>query len=96
MHSATCYSLSKVQNDTLFLGTFERNPTFVENLDPDLVFGLYDLDWDVFTPCMNQMIDLMPMLANVGFRETINGPESFTPDYKPLFGETPEVGFYQK
>ena len=80
-----------MHNDTLFLGTFERNPTFVQNLDPDLVFGLYDLDWDVFTPCMENMIDIMPKLSDVGFRTTINGPESFTPDYKPLFGEVSDV-----
>lgn len=73
------------------MGTFERNPTFVDELETDLVFGLYDLDWDVFQPCMEHMIDIMPALADVGYRTIINGPESFTPDYMPLFGEVPEV-----
>lgn len=63
----------------------------MENLEPDLVFGLYDLDWDVFQPCMEHMIDVMPKLADTGYRTIINGPESFTPDYRPLFGEVPEV-----
>ena len=80
-----------MHNDTLFLGTFERNPTFVEELEPDLVFGLYDLDWDVFQPCLDHMIDVMPKLAEIGYRSIINGPESFTPDYMPLFGDVPKV-----
>lgn len=30
-----------------------------------------------------------------GIRSTVCGPESFTPDHKPLMGESPEVrGFY--
>ena len=31
------------------------------------------------------------MLDNVGHKTVICGPESFTPDSMPLFGETPEV-----
>ena len=87
-----CYWF-QVHNDTLFLGTFEQNPTFVEKLEPDLVFGLYDLDWDVFQPCMEHMIEVMPTLANVGYRSIINGPESFTPDYMQLFGDVPKVTY---
>ena len=74
-----------------FLERLRETPTFVDELEADLVFGLYDLDWDVFTPCMEQMIDIMPKLAEVGYRSIINGPESFTPDYMPLFGKVPEV-----
>ena len=33
----------------------------------------------------------LPMLDNVGHKTVICGPESFTPDSMPLFGETPEV-----
>lgn len=73
------------------MGVFERNPTFVEDLEPDLVFGLYDLDWDVIMPQLEQMMMLMPKLEEVGYRSIINGPESFSPDYNPMFGETPEV-----
>ena len=31
------------------------------------------------------------MLDSVGHKTVICGPESFTPDSMPLFGETPEV-----
>ena len=33
----------------------------------------------------------LPMLDSVGHKTVICGPESFTPDSMPLFGETPEV-----
>ena len=36
-------------------------------------------------------MDIMPKLKEVGYRSIINGPESFTPDYMPLFGDVPEV-----
>ena len=32
------------------------------------------------------------MLDHVGHKTIICGPESFTPDGFPLFGQTPEVG----
>ena len=71
----------------MWLGVFEPNPVWEESLDPDLVFGLYDLDWDVMAPFVDRMVELMPKMADVGFRTAINGPESFTPDGNPLMGE---------
>lgn len=81
----------QVHNNTLWLGVFEPNPVWEEALDPDLVFGLYDLDWDVMAPFVDRMVELMPQMAQVGFRTPINGPESFTPDGNPLMGEHPSV-----
>ena len=37
-------------------------------------------------------VRVFPALANAGQRSTICGPESFTPDKQPLFGEVPGVG----
>ena len=42
---------------------------------------------------MEHMIEVMPTLANVGYRSIINGPESFTPDYMQLFGDVPKVTY---
>eukprot|EP00122_Pirum_gemmata_P005603 Pgem_evm1s5109 len=37
----------------------------------------------------------VPKIAEVGINSTVCGPESFTPDHKPLMGEVPEIkGFY--
>lgn len=59
---------------------------------PDnLSFHLYELDWDVFSVHMNSATSLCPKLASVGIKSTVCGPESFTPDHKPLLGEDPNV-----
>jgi glycine/D-amino acid oxidase-like deaminating enzyme len=81
---------TKVHNDTIYMGAFEANPVFVE-IEQDLVFGLYDLDWDVYQPYLEKHIEIMPKLANVGHRTVICGPETFTPDGMPLFGKPSEV-----
>lgn len=40
---------------------------------------------------MNSAATLCPKLGNVGIKSTVCGPESFTPDHKPLLGEDPNV-----
>lgn len=35
---------------------------------------------------MESMVQLMPKLANTGIKATVCGPESFTPDHKPIIG----------
>ncbi len=56
------------QNETLQVGSFEPNPTFVDPIDPDLTFGLFDLEDHVFEPMMQKMLERMPCLSNVGTR----------------------------
>ena len=80
----------KVHNDTIFMGAFEENPTFVE-LDPHLVFGLYDFEWDVYMPYLEKHMEVMPRLKTVGQKTLICGPESFSPDSMPIFGKAPQV-----
>ena len=53
----------------MWLGPFEPNPVWEESLDPNLVFGMYELDWDVMTPFVEAMIRLMPKMESVGFRQ---------------------------
>jgi len=81
---------TKVQNDTLYLGAFEANPAFWE-AQPGFAFGLFDLNMDSYMPYLEAIHKRLPMLDNVGHKTVICGPESFTPDSMPLFGETPEV-----
>ena len=40
---------------------------------------------------MDEMLHRVPALGNTEIRQIINGPECFTPDGSPLFGEAPEV-----
>lgn len=53
----------------------------------DFSFSLYEMDWNVFDIHMKSMIQLMPQLSKTGIRTTVCGPESFTPDHRPIMGE---------
>ena len=79
------------------MGAFEANPTFVD-IDPKLVYGLYDFDWDVYMPYLTEHMNLMPKLETVGQKAIICGPESFTPDMQPIFGPDSQVivNFYNQ
>lgn len=52
----------------------------------DFAFSLYDLDWTQF-PHLSNAVKLVPEFETVGIKSTICGPESFTPDHKPLLGK---------
>lgn len=54
----------------------------------DFSFSLYELNWDVFNTHVESMNKLIPALATAGIRTTVCGPESFTPDHRPIMGKT--------
>ena len=83
----------KLQGDKICLGGYETNPLFWK---PDnFPFSLFELDWDIFDQHIVNHIHRLPIIENTGIVSTVCGPESFTPDHKPLLGETPEVkGLY--
>ncbi len=91
MSRAPLFSRVQMQSESVHAGAFESNPTFVDPIDPDLTFGLYDLEDEVRLPMVERMMRNMPALKEAGIRSLICGPESFTPDGKPILGETPEV-----
>lgn len=85
----------KTQGDTLCLGGYERNPEFWASADPEFAFGLFELDWDTFGQNLEGHIQRCPVVEKIGIKSTVCGPESFTPDHKPLIGPQPGVrGFY--
>lgn len=81
----------KIQGDSLALGGYEQNPEFWPNVDPGFHFGLFDLDWDTFNQNLEGHIKRCPLIENVGIKSTVCGPESFTPDHKPLIGPDVEL-----
>lgn len=86
----------KTQGDSLAVGGYEQNPEFLARLDPEFSFGLYELDWDTFDQNFQGHLRRCPLLETTGIQSTICGPESFTPDHKPLCGPQPGVdGFFQ-
>lgn len=92
-HDASVYL--RLQGDALSVGGYEANPIFWDEVSDKFAFGLFDLDWDVFTQHIEGAINRVPVLENTGIKSTVCGPESFTPDHKPLMGEAPELrGFF--
>ena len=81
---------AKIQNQTIFLGAFEANPRFWCPV-PGFSFGQFDLNMEAYLPYLEAFSRRIPKLEDVGHRSVICGPESFTPDGAPLWGETREV-----
>ena len=84
-----------LQGDALHIGGYEVNPLFWDKVDKKFDFGLFDLDMDVFGVHFEGAMNRVPCLGEIGIKSTVCGPESFTPDHKPLMGEDPRVrGFF--
>ncbi len=77
----------------LVMGGYEPNPKLwdVDPLPADFAFQLLENDLDHFEPLFEQALGRVPGLGDVGVRQFINGPESFTPDGNFILGEAPEV-----
>ncbi|CAG2117158.1 unnamed protein product, partial [Medioppia subpectinata] len=86
----------RVSGQSLCIGGYESDPVLISHkvhtLQP---FGLFELNWDKFGVNLENSVKLMPIIGKTGIKATTCGPESFTPDHKPLVGEDPEVrGFF--
>ena len=77
----------KVSGETLSIGGYELNPIILRSVPKDFSFGLYELDWTIFNTHLEAMVELVPVLGKTGVKSTICGPESFTPDHKPIMGK---------
>jgi sarcosine dehydrogenase len=80
----------------LVFGGYEPNPqawlpeTKNHDVPDEWAFRLFDDDYDHFEQHMVQAMARIPALANVGVKQMINGPESFTPDGNFILGVAPE------
>ena len=100
----------KTQGDAMAIGGYEQNPEFWhgaaaaaaaagdgdgDGAAPPFAFGLFDLDWDTFGQNLEGHMRRCPAIEHAGIKSTVCGPESFTPDHKPLVGPQPGVrGFF--
>jgi len=93
-HDASVYL--KLQGDALHIGGYEPNPILIEKgIQKEFAFGLFELDWEVFGVHIEGAVNRVPCVEQTGIKSTVCGPESFTPDHKPIMGEDPRVrGFY--
>ncbi len=76
----------------LVMGGYEPNPQAWTTGDvPDQwEFQLFDDDFDHFAQHMEQAMERVPALQEVGVKQMINGPESFTPDGNFILGSAPQ------
>lgn len=90
------YTYIRPEGDGLMIGLFEGqgavwNP---KEIPRDFSFGEIEPDWERMTPYVEAAMSRVPASLNCGVKKFFCGPESFTPDLAPAFGETPEIKNY--
>lgn len=88
-HDASIYY--RIQGSSIQMGGYESNPIIMDSVASNFSFSLFDLDWSTFEGHIRQSTDLCPALMRSGIKSTVCGPESFTPDHKPLLGPDPRL-----
>ncbi|HEU0030656.1 MAG TPA: FAD-dependent oxidoreductase [Kofleriaceae bacterium] len=80
----------------LMIGLFEPvcAPWNVRGIPDDFSFGEIQPDWDRMGPYVETAMQRVPIAMSVGVRKFFCGPESFTPDLRPIVGESPELRNY--
>jgi glycine cleavage system aminomethyltransferase T/glycine/D-amino acid oxidase-like deaminating enzyme len=90
------YGYYREEGGGLMIGLFEPvcAPWRVEGVPQDFSFGEIEPDWDRMTPYLERAMARVPVSQSAGIRKFFCGPESFTPDLKPIVGEAPELKNY--
>jgi glycine cleavage system aminomethyltransferase T/glycine/D-amino acid oxidase-like deaminating enzyme len=90
------YGYFREEGGGLMLGLFETvcAPWRVDGVPEDFSFGTLPPDWDRMAPYLEKAMARIPISAQTGIRTFFCGPESFTPDLQPVFGEAPELRNY--
>jgi glycine cleavage system aminomethyltransferase T/glycine/D-amino acid oxidase-like deaminating enzyme len=87
-----------IREDTgkMLVGFLERTakPWATHGIPEDAAFITLGEDWDHIAPSLELAARRVPILGTVGIRLFFNGPESFTPDDRPILGEAPELAGY--
>ncbi len=80
----------------LMIGLFEPlcAPWKVGGVPEDFSFGEIPPDWDRMGPYVERAMQRVPASLEIGVKKFFCGPESFTPDLRPIVGEAPELRNY--
>jgi 4-methylaminobutanoate oxidase (formaldehyde-forming) len=80
----------------LMLGLFEPKcaPWKIEGIPSDFSFGEINPDWERMAPYLEKAMKRVPLTEKIGIKKFFCGPESFTPDLRPIVGEAPELKNY--
>lgn len=90
------YGYYREEGGGLMVGLFEPvcAPWKVEGIPDDSSFLELPPDWERMTPFLERAMSRVPITAEVGMKKLFCGPESFTPDLRPIVGEAPELRGY--
>jgi len=96
LEDPAAYGYYREEGGGLMVGLFEPvcAPWRVEGIPEDFSFGELPPDWDRMTPFLERAMSRVPITAEVGMKKLFCGPESFTPDLRPIVGEAPELKGY--
>lgn len=80
----------------LLIGLFEpiSAPWKVAGIPSDFSFGEIPPDWERMGPYVERAMGRVPASMTAGVKKFFCGPESFTPDLRPIVGEAPELKNY--
>jgi glycine cleavage system aminomethyltransferase T/glycine/D-amino acid oxidase-like deaminating enzyme len=80
----------------LMIGMFEPicAPWNVAGIPRDFSFGEIAPDWERMAPYLEKAMNRVPVSLTAGVKKFFCGPESFTPDLRPIVGESPEIRNY--
>lgn len=90
------YGYFREEMGGLMIGLFETvcAPWRVDGVPEDFSFGELQPDWDRMSPYLEAAMRRVPASLNAGVKKFFCGPESFTPDLRPIVGEAPELKNY--
>jgi glycine cleavage system aminomethyltransferase T/glycine/D-amino acid oxidase-like deaminating enzyme len=89
------------EGDGLLMGGYERDPepwstsaTAYDAIPSDFNGRLLPEAWERFEEIAANATRRIPLMAEIGIKTMINGPEGFTPDNEFCLGETEVAGFF--
>lgn len=90
------YGYYREEGGGLMVGLFEPvcAPWRVEGIPGDFSFGELPPDWERMAPFLERAMSRVPITAEIGMKKLFCGPESFTPDLRPIVGEAPQLKGY--
>ena len=90
------YGYYRPEGDGMLVGLFEPvgAPWSLDGVPDSFAFGTMPPDWDRVGPYLGNALERIPSLSEVGVRLFFCGPESFTPDVRPMLGPAPELDGY--
>jgi 4-methylaminobutanoate oxidase (formaldehyde-forming) len=96
LEDPSSYGYFREEVGGLMIGLFEPvcAPWMVNGIPADFSFGEISPDWDRMGPYLEKAMSRVPMTLKLGIRKFFCGPESFTPDLRPIVGEAPELKNY--